>query len=159
MRHSEQPPAFIYRHIVCLEETNLFSTVYFARHVAWQGACREMFLRAHAPGTLRQFSTGLRLVTVRLSCEYINEVYAFEEVELRMSLSDVIDNRILLRFDYRILRDGAWLQIAQGDQEIRSMIQIGETLAPCPIPSDLAAALNAYRVDSLTSPHLEGSNP
>ena len=43
--------AYEYRLVVGFEETNLVGNVYFVNHLRWQGKCREMFLRDHAPAT------------------------------------------------------------------------------------------------------------
>jgi enediyne biosynthesis thioesterase len=59
--------AYEYRHIVGFEETNVVGNVYYASHIRWQGRCREMFLRDHAPGVLHQLGEGLRLVTTHCS--------------------------------------------------------------------------------------------
>jgi enediyne biosynthesis thioesterase len=59
-----------YRHVVGFEETNLIGNVYFVNHLRWQGRCREMFLRDHAPAVLAQIDRGLALVTTRVVCEY-----------------------------------------------------------------------------------------
>jgi enediyne biosynthesis thioesterase len=72
--------AFEYRHVVGFEETNLVGNVYYANHVRWQGRCREMFLREHAPDVLDALAQDLRLVTLHCSCEYLAELNAFDEV-------------------------------------------------------------------------------
>jgi len=61
--------AYEYMHVVGFEETNLVGNVYFVNHVRWQGRCREMFLRQHAPSVLDDLARGLSLVTTRVSCE------------------------------------------------------------------------------------------
>src|SRR3954465_1316984 len=100
--------AFEYRHVVGFEETNLVGNVYYANHVRWQGRCREMFLRAHAPSVLEDLTRGgLALVTTRTSCEYLAELSAFDDVLLRMRLGALVQNRIALKFDYiRLLPGG-----------------------------------------------------
>ena len=142
-------PVFVYRHVVTFEETNVVGNVYFARHVAWQGSCREMFLRANAPGTLAEISADLRLVTVSVGCNYFQELRAFDEIELRMSLVEQTGNRILLGFDYRLARGDASQQVARGSQEIRCMRQRGDTMIPCDVPEELAHALTAYRIPGI----------
>jgi enediyne biosynthesis thioesterase len=62
--------AYEYHHIVCFEETNLVGNVYYTNHVLWQGRCREMFLREHAPDIAEELTRDLRLVTMSCSCEY-----------------------------------------------------------------------------------------
>ena len=63
-----------YRHIVGFEETNLVGNVYFVNHLRWQGRCRELFLRDHAPGVLAELGRGLSFVTIHVSCDYFEEV-------------------------------------------------------------------------------------
>lgn len=143
--------AFIHRHVICFEETNVVGNVYFARHVAWQGACREMFLRTHAPGTLDEIERDLRLVTLDVRCTYFEELRAFDEVELRMTLAETRGNRISLAFDYRLLSPSGARQCARGTQDIGCMREIGGgdgqrgRLEPCPVPPELATALDAFR--------------
>ena len=140
------PRAFKHRHVICFEETNVVGNVYFARHVAWQGACREMFLRAHAPGILAEIERDLRLVTISVSCDYFQELRAFDEVDLRMSLAYERGNRIGLDFDYRVLRGDVALQCARGRQEIGCMrAEADGALRPCPPPRELSEALRDFR--------------
>ena len=59
---------FEFRHTVGFEETNLVGNVYYTHYLDWQGRCREMFLRDHAPAVMDELSRGLSLATVRCSC-------------------------------------------------------------------------------------------
>ena len=54
-----------YRHVVSFQETNLLGTVYYTNHLVWQGRCREMFLREHAPAIIPELSRGQALATIR----------------------------------------------------------------------------------------------
>src|SRR3712207_8158792 len=85
--------AYEYRHTVGFEETNLVGNVYYANHVRWQGRCREMFLRDHAPEVLDELARGLHLVTTRVSCEYLSELFALDEVVIRMRLGELTDRK------------------------------------------------------------------
>ena len=89
-----------YRHVVAFEETNLVGNVYYVNPLRWQGRCREMFLRDNAPEVLAELSQGLALATVRCSCDFLAELFAFDEVAVRMRLGGVIQNRITLLFEY-----------------------------------------------------------
>src|ERR1700676_3721092 len=80
-------PAFTYRHVVSFEETNVVGNVYFTRHIAWQGRCREMFLKQNAPDILNDIARALRLVTLRVSCDYFEELNALAEIDISMSLA------------------------------------------------------------------------
>ncbi|HEX8830104.1 MAG TPA: acyl-CoA thioesterase [Longimicrobium sp.] len=139
MSANEAPtrPAYEHRHVVGFEETNLVGNVYYANHVRWQGRCREMFLRDHAPGVLRDLAGGLALVTTRVSCEYLAELVAFDEVSIRMRLGGVAQNRVTMRFEY-------WRRdelVARGEQEIACMRREGGRMVAAPVPAELREAL------------------
>lgn len=132
--------SYEYRHIVSFQETNLVGNVYYTNHLAWQGRCREMFLRDHAPEVIAELSKGLSLATVRCSCEYFAELMAFDEVVVRMRLAELVQNRISLAFEYWRGRE----LIARGEQQVACMKRDGDRLVPTPVPAALQAALAAY---------------
>jgi len=136
--------AYEYRHIVGFEETNLIGNVYYANHVRWQGRCREMFLRDRAPDVIEAIKRGLVLVTTRVSCEFMSELVAFDEVVLRMRLGALGQNRITMNFEYwRHTRGGEEL-VARGEQQVACMQREGEQVVPVPIPTQLREALREY---------------
>jgi enediyne biosynthesis thioesterase len=136
--------AYEYRHIVGFEETNLVGNVYYVNHVSWQGRVREMFLRDHAPDVVDELKRGLSLATLRVSCEYIAELAAFDEVIIRMRLGALTQSRITLRFEYwRAGGDGEEL-VARGEQEIACLRRNGPHLEPAPVPTSLREALREY---------------
>jgi enediyne core biosynthesis thioesterase len=136
--------AYEYHHIVSFEETNLVGNVYYANYVLWQGRCREMFLRDRSPGIIKELSQGLALVTVRVSCDYLSELYAFDDVTIRMRLRDITQNRITMLFEYwRITDDGEEL-VAKGEQQAACMRREGEKMVATPIPKELQEALALY---------------
>src|SRR6185503_7317337 len=92
--------AYEYQHVVGFEETNLVGNVYYVNHIRWQGRCRELFLREHAPEVLNELSRGLCLVTTRCACEYLEELAVFDEIVLRMRLGPLTQNRLSLLFEY-----------------------------------------------------------
>lgn len=136
--------AFEYRHIVGFEETNLTGNVYYVNHVRWQGRCRELFVRQHAPAVLHELSRGLRLVTTRCACEYLAELTAFDEVIIRMRLGALMQNRITLLFEYWRCTSGHEELVARGEQQVACMRQEGERLVPTPVPEALREALQPY---------------
>src|ERR1043165_9400905 len=101
--------AYEYRHVVSFEETNLVGNVYYTNHVRWQGRCREMFLHDHAPDVLEGLKEDLVLVTTHLSCDYFAELYALDEVLIRMHLGALKQNRITMFFEY-------WRHTSRGDE-------------------------------------------
>ena len=132
--------AYEYRHVVGFEETNLVGNVYYANHVRWQGRCREMFLRDRAPEIIEALKHGLVLVTTRVSCEFMSELVAFDEVILRMRLGELGQNRITMNFEYW---RGEEL-VARGEQQVACMQREGEQVVPVPVPPQLREALREY---------------
>ncbi|MBS0536823.1 MAG: acyl-CoA thioesterase [Proteobacteria bacterium] len=140
-RSAAATPVFTWPHTVTFGETNVMGNVYFARHFEWQGDCREMFLKTYCPGIVSEFTRDLRLVTLNAHAEFFDELFAFDEIELRMRLGFLQQHRIGLRFD-TVKKDGnGWSQAASGAQDVACMRLRGGKLEPAAIPSDLFAAL------------------
>ena len=118
--------------------------VYYVNHLSWQGRAREMFLREHAPDVLSELSRGLSLATVRVSCEYLAELAAFDEVIIRMRLGELTQSRMTLLFEYwRAGKSGEEL-MARGEQQVACLRREGEKLVPTPVPKSLREALKPY---------------
>lgn len=141
-----EAPAFLWRPFIAFEDTNLVGNVYFAKYVGWQGRCREAFLAEHAPDVLKMLAADLRLVTIKVSCEYFEELAAFDPLEIEMRLKGQRANRIELEFRYCLERDGHRRLAALGSQEIGCMRQpaADAALIPAEIPPSLQAALRRY---------------
>lgn len=132
--------SYEYKHIVGFEETNLVGNVYYANFIRWQGRCREMFLRENASDVLEMFRNGFAMVTTRVSCEYLNELNAFDELTILMKLGEIKQNRVAMLFEYW---RGEEL-VARGEQEIACMQRTGDSIAPTTIPLSLSSALQNY---------------
>src|SRR5207249_5373067 len=112
--------------------------------LSWQGRTREMFLREHAPDIIGDLSRGLSLATVRVSCEYLAELAAFDEVIIRMRLGDLTQSRMTLMFEYwRAGKSGEEL-VARGEQEVACLKRESGKLMPTPVPKSLREALQPY---------------
>ena len=135
---------FEFKHVVSFQETNLVGNVYFTNHLSWQGRCREMFLRDHAPDVADELSHGLALATVRCACEYFAELMVFDEITIRMQLAELIQNRITLVFEYWRMKDGQAELVARGEQQVAAMRREGDKMVPTPVPASLREALAAY---------------
>lgn len=135
---------FSYRHIVSFEETNLVGNVYFTRHISWQGRCREMFLKSHAPEVLDELARDLRMVTLKVSCDYFEELTALDEVDVQMSLAHLRQHRIGLDFNICKLQPGGRVCAARGFQEIGCMRATARGLVPDRPPKALTEALRPY---------------
>jgi acyl-CoA thioesterase FadM len=136
--------AFIYRHIVSFEETNVVGNVYFTRHISWQGRCREMFLKQNAPEILDDIAGDLRLVTLRVHCEYFEELNAFDEIEVQMRLAHLRQHRIGLDFDIIKVAAACRLRAAHGFQEIACMRATKTGLQAALPPATLEKALRPF---------------
>lgn len=136
--------AYEYRHVVGFEETNLAGNVYYVNHLRWQGRCREMFLKDHAPDILEQLAEGLCLITTRCSCDYLAELLAFDEILIRMRLKAIAQNRVTMSFEYWRPGNGKEELIARGEQQIVCMRREGNRLEPIPLPKTLKEALQSY---------------
>jgi enediyne biosynthesis thioesterase len=140
-----RPRTYDYRHVVTLEDTNLVGNVYYASHVRWQGRCRDLFLRDHAPQIIDDLRRDLRLVTTRCACEYFAELSAFDVVTVRMRLVELAPTRITMAFDYeRGEGTGAEL-VARGEQQVVAMRRHDGRWAAAAVPEALRAALEPYR--------------
>ena len=136
--------AYEYRHVVGFEETNLIGNVYYANHVRWQGRCREMFLRDKAPEVIEALKYGLVLVTTRVSCEFMTELVAFDEVVVRMRLGNLGQNRITMNFEYWRSSAAGEELVARGEQQVACMQREGQQVVPVPVPIQLREALKEY---------------
>ncbi|MFJ6676980.1 acyl-CoA thioesterase [Actinosynnema sp. NPDC091369] len=134
--------AYLYRHRVTFDETNVVGNVYFAHYLHWQGHCRERFLADHAPAVLAAVGAGeLVLATVSCGMEYYAETFALDEVEVAMTLRDSGGNRVLMDFDFRV----AGRLRARGSQVVACLRRTAAGTEPVPLPAELARALQAYR--------------
>jgi enediyne biosynthesis thioesterase len=133
-----------YRHVVCFAETNVVGNVYFAHHVGWQGRCRELFLREHAPEVLAELDRGLALVTTRVSCDYYQEIGALDDILIRMYATLLTQNRVTMSFEYFRVTDGGEQLVARGEQQIACMRRQGGRMTAAPLPVALKEALECY---------------
>jgi len=133
------------KHIVSFEETNLVGNVYYVNHIRWQGKCREMFLHDHARSVLTELENGnLALVTLNCSCEYFEELKAFDEISIRMYLQKMVQNKITMLFEYYKMNSQSEKLIAKGKQEIACMGRKDGGYIPVAVPKELQEALAEF---------------
>jgi enediyne core biosynthesis thioesterase len=135
---------FEHQHLVTLADTNAVGNVYFTNYLAWQGACRECFLAARAPSVIAMLSGDFVLVTVSCSCDFFAELYALDQVSVRMFLRSIVANRIVADFDYYRVNHGPAQLVARGNQTVACMTRHDGQLAPAEIPAELVRALAPY---------------
>ncbi len=135
---------FEHHHWICFEETNLVGNVYFANYVVWQGHCRERFLFEYAPDVVELIKNGLALITLKTSCEYFQETFAFEEVIIRMDVEWIRQNRMAMRFEYIREKDGVEEVVARGEQQTAAMVEKDGTMVAVPFPDSVLAAIEKH---------------
>jgi enediyne core biosynthesis thioesterase len=136
---------YLYPHVVGFAETNLVGNVYYVNYLSWQGRCREMFLRDNAPEILAELSRDLTLVTVQVSCNFEQELFAFDQVIIKMKLGIITQNRITMIFNYYRITDLGEELVAKGEQVVACMRRKGASSVPTQIPPYLYDALQAYQ--------------
>lgn len=137
------PDFYEYRHVVGFEETNLVGNVYYVNYIRWQGRCREMFLHEHAPDVLAELRDDLKMFTLKVDCEFLAELAAFDELSIRMRLEDLTQTQIGFAFDYIRLGHPEML-VARGRQRIACMRGPNTQTRPARVPESLRAALERY---------------
>lgn len=138
------PNYYEYRHVVGFEETNLVGNVYYVNYVRWQGRCREMFLHEHAPDVLLDLRDDLKMFTLKVECEFLSELAAFDELSIRMRLEDLTQTQIGFAFDYVRVRGTEELLTARGRQRIACMRGPNQATRPARVPDSLRQALQRY---------------
>lgn len=136
---------FEYLHFVSFEETNLVGNVYFVNHIKWQGKCRELFLFKYSPKILSEIENGsFVMVTLKCSCEYYDELKAFDEVVIKMWLNSIDRNKISMEFEYFKVSDSILKLVARGNQEVACMKKEKNNLSPIEVPDELKNALKQF---------------
>uniref|UniRef100_UPI0002A1156E ACP-polyene thioesterase n=1 Tax=Streptomyces globisporus TaxID=1908 RepID=UPI0002A1156E len=139
------PDYFELRHTVGFEETNLVGNVYYVNYLRWQGRCRELFLKERAPSVLAEVQEDLKLFTLKVDCEFFAEITAFDELSIRMRLSELRQTQLEFTFDYiKLGDDGGETLVARGRQRIACMRGPNTATVPTLIPEALAEALAPY---------------
>ena len=143
---------FEYRHTVGFEDTNIVGNVYYTHYLQWQGRCREMFLKQHAPEILAELQGDLKLYTLKVDCEFFAEVTAFDEIAIRMHLIDIAQTQLEFGFDYvRIGPEGDEALVARGRQRVACMRGPNNATEPIRVPESLSRALAPYLLAGVRS--------
>jgi enediyne biosynthesis thioesterase len=132
-------------HTVGFEETNIVGNVYYVNYLRWQGRCREMFLKTHAPEVLADLRADLKLFTLKVDCEFFAEITAFDELSIRMRLVELAQTQIQFGFDYvRLDPGGGETLVARGSQRVACMRGPNTRTVPARVPEALTRALVPY---------------
>ena len=137
-------PYFAYRRVVTLEETNATGNVYFAQYVKWQGHCRELFLKETGDWVVRELGKKYGLVTTWCRCDYYIETQAFDEICMHLYVSETMQNRMTMEFEYWRLGERDELA-ARGTQQIAWLERREDgRMQPRPVPPQLLASIGQY---------------
>ncbi|MFC0007320.1 acyl-CoA thioesterase [Micromonospora siamensis] len=135
---------FEYRHVVGFEETNMVGNVYYVNYLRWQGRCREMFLKDRAPSVLEDLQQDLKLFTLKVDCEFFAELTAFDELSIRMRLTELAQTQVQFGFDYIRLDEHGETLVARGSQRVACMRGPNTRTTPARVPDALVKALQPY---------------
>ncbi len=133
-----------HRHTVGFEETNLVGNVYYVNYLRWQGRCRELFLKEWAPEILADLRADLKLFTLKVDCEFYAELTAFDELSIRMRLSELTQTQIEFGFEYYRLGEAGEQLVARGRQRVACMRGPNGDTVPTRVPVALTRALEPY---------------
>ncbi|MEV7327405.1 acyl-CoA thioesterase [Micromonospora sp. NPDC093244] len=133
-----------YRHTVGFEETNMVGNVYYVNYLRWQGRCREMFLKDRAPEVLEDLQQDLKLFTLKVDCEFFAELAAFDELSIRMRLTELAQTQVQFGFDYVRVDGSGETLVARGSQRVACMRGPNTRTTPARVPEALAKALQPY---------------
>lgn len=142
-------PAYEYEHVVTYEETNAVGNVYFATYFKWQGLVRERFLHERAPSILEAVDSQHPLVTVDASCTFLDEVWPFDALLIRMYADQPVQNRLTLRYEFwRRSTTTDQQLVARGQQTVAWMDRSNEHPVPIRVPQSLVDAIDLAIAES-----------
>jgi enediyne biosynthesis thioesterase len=84
------------------------------------------------------------LFTLKVECEYLAEITAFDELSIRMRLHEQTQTQIEFAFDYVRVRGEEELLVARGRQRIACMRGPNTRTTPARVPESLRQALSRY---------------
>jgi len=139
-----------YVYITTFEETNLVGNIYFANYVLWQGKCREMFLNEYCPEVIKEIGNGLSLITLDLSVQYVSQLFAFDEVIIKMYLEAQSTSRLLMVFEY-FKKDeaGNEILVCKGTQSTGAMREVKGKMVAVPFPDSMMELFERYEISTL----------
>jgi enediyne core biosynthesis thioesterase len=143
--------SYRYRTVVGFDETNLVGNVYYAHYVAWLERCRARFLRERVPDLIDEMRAGLAFATLSCQIRFLDELFLLDEVELEMTTTEIVQNRIALAFEYA--REGRTIAVAH--QELALMRPDGTRLVAASLPPSLREAFGAIPSGASPAPELD----
>lgn len=139
---------YFYEHsfVTTFEETNVVGNIYFANFVVWQGKCREMFMHEYCRDVIEEINEGLKLITLDVSCQYIDQLYAFDEVVMHMNVEVAGAHRMMMNFKYYAQKDGERRLVCIGSQGAAAMKIIDGKLCQVSFPESMLDAIESHQL-------------
>jgi enediyne core biosynthesis thioesterase len=132
--------------VTTFADTNVVGNVYFANYILWQGKCRELFLAEFCREVITEINAGLALVTLDLSCRYVEQLRALEKVVMRMNVEELSDSRMLMSFMYFRQDDSGHVPVCQSHQSVASMREVDGKFVTVPFPVSMIDAIREYNL-------------
>jgi enediyne biosynthesis thioesterase len=130
--------------VTTFADTNVVGNVYFANYISWQGKCRELFIAEFCRDVLAEINAGLALVTLDLSCRYVEQLRALDKVVMRMNVEELSESRMLMSFLYYRQDQDRQTLVCQSHQSAASMRYIDGNFVVVPFPASMLDAIREY---------------
>lgn len=105
-----------YRHHVTFADTNMTDNVYFATYAMWMGKCRDMIMCDHYPKLKDYIKDDFGFATEYLHIDFIQETFLFDEVIVKMTISNLTHTRVEFQCEFVNAANNAL--IAKGSQAV-----------------------------------------
>jgi enediyne core biosynthesis thioesterase len=143
---------FEYRFITTFEETNVVGNIYFANYARWQGKCREMFLKEYCPTVIQMVREGLALITLDLNLRFVSQLFAFDDVVIRMGLGSLGTSRMMMTFKYFRVIENVEELVCEGSQAMACMkMDSSGKMVAVPIPEEIHEIFAEYGVEAINA--------
>jgi acyl-CoA thioesterase FadM len=135
-------------HFVTFGETSGAGSVYFANLIRWQGECRERFGYEHCPQYMRALAGELTMHTSSVSCEYLSEIHAADQISIRLSIPWI--RLHLMKGDFAFYRAAPRTEpvlVARGQQLWANAYRNSDPPAAAPWPREVINACSRFGTD------------
>ena len=85
-----------------------------------RASARELFLHEFCPDVVKEIENGLALVTLDLSCRFVDQLRALETVVIRMYVEELSNTRMLLSFHYYRVEGSSYGLVCESHQSVAS---------------------------------------
>jgi enediyne biosynthesis thioesterase len=132
--------------VTTFADTNVVGNIYFANYILWQGKCRELFLHEFCPDVVKEIENGLALVTLDLSCRFVEQLRALETVVIRMYVEELSNTRMLLSFHYYRVEGSSYGLVCESHQSVASMRYVDGEFVTVQFPASMFDAIGEYHL-------------